>query len=135
MTNPNHAMDNFRVHVVGAWAAGGKDDLAAVLALAFNHNPACVGWSVSLDGWLLLYWARRDGDKECALFKKPLDVVATHAFVVGWLTANSPAEECRDSDVDEKDNAFEAATDEWGHGGGNHYAMLAIKPRTRWIGK
>lgn len=128
------AMDNFAVRVVGGWERDGNDDLMPVLQLAMNHHGKCTGWSVRDGQTLLLHW--HNGDAGVTPLLAPLTTPKdVHGLVVSWLVANPAKGELQNSDADEEPEAFEASTDQWGHGGGVHSAMIAIKPRTRWIGK
>lgn len=130
-------MDNFAVRVVGAWDRHGDDHLVQVLALVLRDRLKCVGWR-EVDGVLFLLWSIDRGATVVGHpFPAPIDnAVEMHALVVRWLAVNPPAEEIdHGSDTKEIATGFEAWTDEWGHGGGDRYALLAIKPRTRWIGK
>jgi hypothetical protein len=128
-------MDNAAIRVVGGWNLGGNDDLLPVLQIALNHHRACAGWSEK-DGDLVLYWDRV-GDGGVTPLPTPITVATElHSVVVRWLAANTAKAELDGlGDTVEEQGAFEASTDQWGHAGGSHYGMLAIKPRTRWLGK
>jgi hypothetical protein len=125
-------MDNNAIRVVGGWSRDGSDDLKPVLQIALNHHCECVGYAVR-DGALLIFWAMQPGVTPLVAPCRRLD--SLHRTVVEWLEANKAPSELRDGDTDEEQGAFEASTNQWGHGGGDPYAMLAIKPRTRWLGK
>lgn len=126
-------MDNVHVHVVGAWSETGPDDLLPVLTIALNHNHVCAAFAV-VDGVLLLYWKHVAG-RTTPLLAPIEGPAALRTLVVSWLLVQPMVREIVDGDADEERGAFEASTDRWGHGGGDPYAMLAIKPRTRWLGK
>lgn len=127
-------MDNFALRVVGAWNRdGGGDHLTHVLALVLGDHRKVTGWAEA-NGALLLYWSNVDGVHP---FPAPIaNCVELHTMVASWLENHHPAPELSAlGDTKELANGFEAWTDEWGRGGGDPYALLAIKPRTRWIGK
>lgn len=124
-------MDNFAMRVVGAWSRNGDDDLTLALDIAFNHHSRCVAWAVK-GGALFLYWTPIAGATKTLT---PLNARESHAMVTAWLDEADLPAEIPESDANEEDGAFEAWTNEWGHGGGESGALLAIKPRTRWLGK
>lgn len=133
-------MDNFALDVVGGWEHKGPDDLLPALQLALNHNGACVAFAVKQrvdtnkpETALYLYWNSAKGSTP--LLTPITDAGELHELVVRWLAKQPKVDELRDSDVDEEAEGFQAWTNSWGHGGGDPDALLAVKPRTRWLGK
>lgn len=128
----NCLMDNFAMRVVGAYDVAGKDDLEPVLRIALNHHGACRAYAVK-SGVLFLYWTVPG--ESTPLLTAISDAKALHGLVVPWLADHKMQREVAGGDVDEEPEAFEAWTNERGQGGGEYTALLAIKPRTRWLGK
>jgi hypothetical protein len=131
---PYMGMDNFQVRVVGAWETNGHDDLTAVLQMVLNHHGAIRSWTAR-EGALYLFWPLHVPEGAFPLLGPVDDAATLHRLVVQWLAVQPKIREIPESDADETLDAFEAWTDQWGHGGGDHYAGIAIKPRTRWLGK
>jgi hypothetical protein len=143
-----HIMGNNALRMVGAYdtepmdgkSMGGKDDLWCALQWMLNHNGSIVGWR-DIDGVLHLYWFVVD--MKINLFLSPITTAdEAYPLVRDWLARQPMRDELSaGSDTNEGSGAFQAWTDGWGHGGGDdrgsgdHYCALAIKPRTRWIGK
>jgi hypothetical protein len=130
-------MDNRVFNVNGS----GKAMLIMALELAFKqegNNTTCSSFIESKEHGLVLVWCRGQGDHDL-----PADLCADECadFICKWLESDfaktvKPSEWCGNADHDgHNSDGWQVYCEDWGHVGGNHYSICAIKPAYMWHGK
>lgn len=130
-------MDNRIFNVNGS----GKEMLAAALDLAFkqdSYSKTCSAFSETKDSGLILLWCKGQGQND---LPADLDSAACVDFVLKWLVSDFAKEVklskwCENHDHDgHNSDGWQVYCEDWGHVGGNHYSICAIKPAFMWHGK
>jgi hypothetical protein len=128
-------MDNRIFNVNGR----GKDDLLAVLKIAFNQEgkkTTAKGYFIDPKLGMVLLW-HNDGKHQN--FPSGLTAESVVHVVWDWLESG-PEIECEGWDADydhdgSNSEGWRVFCEDWGHVGGNSYAIVAIKPAFMWHGK
>ncbi|MBL4800193.1 MAG: hypothetical protein JKY50_22585 [Oleispira sp.] len=130
-------MDNRVFNVNGK----GTDMLLQALKLVFSQEgqrTTCSSWAESKEHGLILTWCKGEGDHD---LPSDMDASSCLSFVSSWLASDFakdvvPSEWCGDTDHDgHNSEGWQVYCEGWGHVGGNHYAICAIKPAYMWHGK
>ena len=114
--------------------------LLTTLKLAFDqwHNKAkTTGYTIDSKKGMILFWCNID--TKYSLFPSPLSAEEVAPVVWAWLQTN-PTIECKDWDANHDHDGhnelgWRVYCEDWGHIGGNHYTIVAIKPAYIWYGK
>ena len=120
------------------------EQLLAALKLAFEQRregQTCKGWIFDKDKGLIFLWFCEDKEKQS--FKLPSKLTAEQCFplVLGWLNSEMAGQmryEEWDADADHdgsNSRGWRVYCEDWGHVGGNPYAICAVRPAFLWHGK
>lgn len=131
-------MDNRIFNVNGR----GTDMLQKALELAFiqnGRNTTCNAWKQTKENGLILLWS--SSSKDAVPLPSPLSHEQCIPLIEGWLNGDFSksvqlSEFCEDHSHDgENRKGWQMYCENWGHVGGEHYAICAIKPAYMWYGK
>jgi len=125
----------------------GEENLLKALELAFlqrtyRSDPRCIGWTTSEKG-LVLKWAVGSNDTTTNKFPgNGLLVSEVFPIVWSWLQTPKIIETVElvkwegNADHDGHNTVgWEVYVEDWGHVGGDSYAICAVKPVYLWHGK
>lgn len=97
-----------------------------------------VGWSFDNKYGLVLYWSKTDS---ITMFPSSLTADQCVPFISAWLLSDD-AKRVEKTDWDREittdgstSSGWRVYCENWGHVGGNHYSICAVKPVCLWHGK
>lgn len=131
--------DNKIFRVNGA----GIERLKATLKLAFSepdhdHERNALGWVVDKEHGLIFMWTV---DSESNCFPVAMGADQCAEIAMRWLDTEEAKQVTLDEMGDDCDHdghnteGWLVYVENWGHVGGNHYALCAVKPCFMWHGK
>ena len=130
-------MDNRIFNVNGA----GADLLAEVLAIAFTQSGMgkAKSWRFVPDKGFVLYWAEVEHAHKLPSSMGPQSLAP---MIREWLSSDeAESMACEGYDANPNDSDVETEfgwrvyVEDWGHVGGNHAAICAVRPAYMWYGK
>jgi hypothetical protein len=113
-------MDNFELTV----RSSGKTDFALAMQIAFNSHKKAVGYRVTDEKGLILYWIKPD-KKDFVPFPFEMNHAQAVDFCWGWVEATKPKGNEPDNDGD-NDKGFIVYNEAWGHVDGDWQTFVAI---------
>jgi hypothetical protein len=124
-------MDNFHVTVTSE----GRDHFERALSLFFDHAPGskAIGYQVTVEKGLILYWTKPDGVDEFQEFPYEMNLADAVNFAWGWIE-KTPYPKRPDHDGD-NGKGFVIYNEDWGHVNHEWEAFVAIAPVWAMYGK
>lgn len=118
----------------------GSDLLLLTLQLAFKQsgNEVCKAWRQTPENGLVLEWWEKEGNNP---LPSPLTAEQCLPIAENWLSGDfakkvQPDARCVDLKHDGHNSlGWQVYCEEWGHVGGEHTAICAIRPAFIWHGK
>lgn len=130
-------MDNRIFNVNGE----GRDMLHKALELVFQQegkNTTCRAWKQTKEHGLILLWS---DSSDANAFPAPLSAEECVPMIEKWLASDFAktvelSRFCDNADHDgDNGKGWQVYCEDWGHVGGDHYAICGIKPAYMWYGK
>lgn len=118
-----------------------KKHLIHAIRLAFdinNDTSTAKSWKFDPKYGLILYWYAEDGTHK---FPVPVSPEAAAEIAFEWLDSEEARNmECKDWDADSDHDGhngygWRVYVEDWGHVGGSHCALCAVRPAHVWYGK
>ncbi len=113
-------MDNFEISIQST----GKADFALAMQIAFGQHKTAVGFRVTEEKGLILYWSKSE-KKDFSLFPYSMNHSQATEYCWGWVEATKPKGGQPDHDGD-NDKGFIVYNESWGHVDGDWQAFVAI---------
>lgn len=135
-------MDNRLFNVNGR----GEQVLLKTLELAFSHEgwnkpTTCSGWQQTKENGLILCWCASENTEGVIAFPSSLSAIECLPFVTSWLKSDFAktvefGKWCNNYDHDGHNvEGWQVYCEDWGHVGGQHYSICAIRLAHLWMGK